>query len=116
MFYQILYLRSLHFELEEEKKFEEQSNSNTPLVINKNLIISNQNVHGKTIDELKIRFMTKANISRIMKPNQLPISPTKDTVLERSFHVKSNVNFKHIFRRAVGVRKLKPGRNPISVN
>lgn len=67
---------------EEEKKFEEQSNSNTPLVINKNLIISNQNVHGKTIDELKIRFMTKANISRIMKPNQLPISPTKDTVLE----------------------------------
>ncbi|WP_339659566.1 TrkA C-terminal domain-containing protein [uncultured Polaribacter sp.] len=67
---------------EEEKKFEEQSNSNTPMVINKNLIISNQNVHGKTIDELKIRFMTKANISRIMKPNQLPISPTKDTVLE----------------------------------
>ncbi|MDP5107244.1 MAG: transporter [Polaribacter sp.] len=67
---------------EEEKKFEEQSNSNTPMVINKNLIISNQNVHGKTIDELKIRFMTKANISRIMKPNQLPISPTKDTILE----------------------------------
>jgi putative transport protein len=67
---------------EEEKKFDEQSNSNTPMVINRNLIISNENVHGKTIDELKIRFMTKANISRIMKPNQLPISPTKDTVLE----------------------------------
>jgi putative transport protein len=66
----------------EEKEFEEKSSSNTPLVINKNLIISNENVHGKTVDELKIRFMTKANISRIMKPNQLPTSPTKDTVLE----------------------------------
>lgn len=66
----------------EEENFKEQSNSNTPMVINKNLIISNQNVHGKTINELNIRFMTKANISRIMKPNQVPISPTKDTILE----------------------------------
>jgi putative transport protein len=67
---------------DEEKKFDEESNSNTPLIISKNLIISNENVNGKTINELRIRFMTKANISRIMKPNQAPISPTKDTVLE----------------------------------
>jgi putative transport protein len=73
----------------EEKEFEEKSSSTTPLVINKNLIISNENVHGKTIDELKIRFMTKANISRIMKPNQLPSSPTKDTILETGDIIKA---------------------------
>ncbi|WP_166386195.1 MULTISPECIES: aspartate:alanine exchanger family transporter [unclassified Polaribacter] len=73
----------------EEKDFEEKSKSNTPMVINKNLIISNENVNGKTINELRIRFMTKANISRIMKPNQLPTSPTKDTILETGDIIKA---------------------------
>ncbi|WP_178986558.1 aspartate:alanine exchanger family transporter [Winogradskyella helgolandensis] len=73
----------------EEKEFEEISSSNTPLVINKNLIISNENVNGKTIKELRIRFMTKANISRIMKPNQLPTSPTSNTVLETGDIIKA---------------------------
>ncbi|WP_179352851.1 aspartate:alanine exchanger family transporter [Winogradskyella vidalii] len=73
----------------EEEKFEEISKSNTPLVINKNLIISNENVNGKTIKELRIRFMTKANISRIMKPNQLPTSPTSATVLETGDIIKA---------------------------
>lgn len=73
----------------EEENFEEISNSNTPLVINKNLIISNENVNGKTIKELKIRFMTKANISRIMKPNQLPMSPTSGTILETGDIIKA---------------------------
>jgi putative transport protein len=67
---------------DEEKKFNEEANSNTPIIISKNLIISNENAHGKTINELRIRFMTKANISRVMKPNQAPISPTKETILE----------------------------------
>ncbi|WP_179375360.1 aspartate:alanine exchanger family transporter [Winogradskyella wichelsiae] len=73
----------------EEQNFEEVSKSNTPPVINKNLIISNENVNGKTIKELRIRFMTKANISRIMKPNQLPISPTSDTILETGDIIKA---------------------------
>ncbi|WP_147677147.1 aspartate:alanine exchanger family transporter [Algibacter pacificus] len=73
----------------EENKYEEESHSNTPLIINRNLIISNENVNGKTIKELRIRFMTQANISRIMKPNQLPISPTKDTVLETGDLIKA---------------------------
>jgi len=73
----------------EEKNFEEISRSSTPPVINKNLIIANENVSGKTLKELKIRFMTKANISRIMKPNQLPISPTSSTVLETGDIIKA---------------------------
>ncbi|QXP80449.1 MULTISPECIES: aspartate:alanine exchanger family transporter [Winogradskyella] len=73
----------------EEKNFEEISKSSTPPVINKNLIISNENVNGKTIKELRIRFMTKANISRIMKPNQLPFYPTRDTILETGDIIKA---------------------------
>ena len=73
----------------EEEEFEKQSNSATPMVINKNIIISNENVNGKSINELRIRFMTKANISRVMKPNQLPFSPTKDTVLETGDIIKA---------------------------
>ncbi|MFT6925719.1 MAG: putative transport protein [Psychromonas sp.] len=73
----------------EEEDFAKISRSNTPPVINKNLIISNENVNGKTLEELKIRFMTKANISRIMKPNQLPISPTSSTVLETGDIIKA---------------------------
>ncbi|MBU2928182.1 aspartate:alanine exchanger family transporter [Winogradskyella psychrotolerans] len=73
----------------EEKNFEDISSFNTPVVINKNIIISNENVNGKTIKELKIRFMTKANISRIMKPNQLPMSPTSATILETGDIIKA---------------------------
>ncbi|MGB5444349.1 MAG: TrkA C-terminal domain-containing protein [Psychromonas sp.] len=73
----------------EEENFAAKSRSNTPPVINKNLIIANENVNGKTLGELKIRFMTKANISRIMKPNQLPISPTSSTVLETGDIIKA---------------------------
>lgn len=73
----------------EEKKYEEISSSNTPIVMNRNFIISNENVNGKSIKELKIRFMTKANISRIMKPNQPPTSPTKDTILETGDIIKA---------------------------
>jgi len=73
----------------EEHDFKEKSKSSIPMIINKNFIISNENINGKTIDELKIRFMTKANISRIMKPNQLPTSPTKDTILETGDIIKA---------------------------
>ena len=73
----------------EEQSFIEDSTSNTPIIINKNLIISNENANGKTINDLRIRFMTKANISRVMKPNQLPTSPTSDTILETGDIIKA---------------------------
>ena len=66
----------------EEESYKDSSSSNTPSIINRNFIISNDNVGGKTIKELNIRFMTKANISRIMKPNQESVSPTPETILE----------------------------------
>jgi len=73
----------------EEHDYKQKSSTNTPVVSNKNFIISNEGIHGKTIRDLNIRFMTKANISRIMKANQEPISPSPDTVLELGDMVKA---------------------------
>ncbi len=73
----------------EEEDYKLKSTSNTPPISNRNFIVSNENVDGKTIKELNIRFMTKANVSRIMKPNQESVSPTPDTVLHIGDIVKA---------------------------
>lgn len=72
----------------EEQDFTDSNNSFAPPIGNVNLRITNENIHGKTVGELKIRSMTKANISRVMKPNQEAIAPTGDTVLEKGDMVK----------------------------
>lgn len=73
----------------EEEEFTESNSSTTPPIGNVNLRITNENIHGKTVGELKIRSMTKANISRVMKLNQAAIAPTVDTVLEKNDMVKA---------------------------
>ncbi len=66
----------------EEEKFIEKSQSSSPTIFNKNFIVSNENVNGKSIRELNIRFMTKAVISRIMKKNQVAIAPSPKIIIE----------------------------------
>jgi len=83
----------------EEENYKQKTTSNTPVVANKNFVISNENIHGKTIKELNIRFMTKANISRILKPNQESTSPTPETVLEIGDIVKA-VGTENALKRA----------------
>ncbi len=73
----------------EEELFKINSQSNTPPISNRNFIVSNDGVNGKSIRELNIRFMTKANISRIMKPNQESVSPTPESILETGDMVKA---------------------------
>lgn len=74
---------------EEEKKYKQSLISAILPVKNENFIISNKNVDGKTIKELNIRFMTKANISRIMRSNQETIAPSSDVVLHLGDVVKA---------------------------
>jgi len=74
---------------DEEKKYKDEILSNIPKVLSNNFIVSNENIHGKSIKDLNIRFMTKANISRVMKPNQQPVSPTPETVLEKGDIVRA---------------------------
>lgn len=73
----------------EEDKFIEKSQSNSPTILNRNFIVSNDNVNGKSIRELNIRFMTKASISRIMKKNQVPVSPSADIIIETGDMLKA---------------------------
>ncbi|MEH0156828.1 TrkA C-terminal domain-containing protein [Limibacter armeniacum] len=72
-----------------EKEYAESSSTNIPPVINKNFIITNANVDGKTLKEMDVRFMTKANISRIMRPDQESIPPTAETKLHLGDLVKA---------------------------
>ena len=73
----------------EEELYKRKVIADTPTVLNRNFIINNKNVNGKTLKELNIRFMTKATISRIMKPNHDSIVPTPETVLKIGDMVKA---------------------------
>ncbi|MDM8160400.1 TrkA C-terminal domain-containing protein [Labilibaculum sp. K2S] len=66
----------------EAEKLEEEVLQQHPELVNKNLVVENENIVGKSIKELKIRSMTQANISRIMH-NGKTIVPLPSTILEK---------------------------------
>ncbi|MEN8115782.1 MAG: TrkA C-terminal domain-containing protein [Bacteroidota bacterium] len=74
------------------KKSEEEYNSRLknqyPEVLKRNFIVENENVFGKTIGELRIRFMTKAVVSRIVH-NGTAITPSPETVLHKGDLIKA---------------------------
>ena len=72
---------------EEEKYLNEQSIDH-PEILRRYYIVENENVLGKNLAELNIRFMTKAVISRVMKDNQV-IAPTPELVLEKGNIIKA---------------------------
>ncbi len=72
---------------DEEKKYNDQIAEEFPNVINRNLIVTNSNIDGKTIKELKIGTMSNAVISRV-KHGVYAITPTKDTKLHLGDIVK----------------------------
>lgn len=74
---------------EQEDNYRKVEISQTPEVLNRNFIISNSNIDGKTIEELEVRAMTKANISRIMRPDEQSIPVTSDAVLHKGDLVKA---------------------------
>ncbi|NLM91531.1 MAG: transporter [Bacteroidales bacterium] len=64
----------------EEKKYIDKITEEFPRVINKNFVVENQNIHGKSLKELKIGTMTQAVISRVKHENQA-FTPNADTCL-----------------------------------
>ena len=72
---------------QEAKKIEEETQQNFPELFNKNFVVENEYIVGKSIRDLKIRSMTQANISRIMH-NGESIVPLPTTVLEKGDIVK----------------------------
>lgn len=74
-----------------KKAEEEQKNlerSDFPEIEKKNFIVENDNIIGKTIGELRIRYMTKAVVSRVVH-NGAAITPTVDTVLNKGDLIKA---------------------------
>lgn len=65
----------------EEAEYEASNAESTPEIHTRVLEVSNQNVDGKTIAELGIRFMTKATVSRVLKPGKESTPPSANTAL-----------------------------------
>lgn len=71
-----------------EEEFENEIKSEFPEIHNANFIVENENVFGKSIGELRIRFMTKAVVSRVMHQG-VPTSPSPKTLLHKGDIIKA---------------------------
>ena len=65
----------------EEEKYRNEITANAPQLIGRNFIVTNENVDGKNLKQLKLRFMTKANVSRIVRKDGQMIAPEADEKL-----------------------------------
>lgn len=65
----------------EEQKYVDETIRKTPQLRAQNFVVSNPNVFGKTIEELDVRTMTNANISRILRSDKEVVSPTPTAVI-----------------------------------
>lgn len=83
-----LYPKFAKVDIEKEaQKLEEETQQTFPELLNKNFIVENDNIVGKSIGELKLRSMTQANISRVLHKGE-SIVPTPATILEKGDIVK----------------------------
>jgi putative transport protein len=71
-----------------ELEYEKAVKSDFPGLINKNFVVENLNIFGKSLGELKIRTMTHSNISRILHEGQA-FTPTESSVLHKDDVVKA---------------------------
>ena len=73
---------------DEEKKYNDEIALEHPEILRKYYVVENENVIGKSLGELNIRFMTKAVISRVMQ-NNVVIAPSKGLVLRKEDIIKA---------------------------
>ena len=71
-----------------EKEIEQNKSQENPLVFNRNFIIKNENITGKTLAELRIPEMTGANISRI-KHEEHCFTPSAENILYKGDIIKA---------------------------
>lgn len=89
----ILFVKLIHkvFKVkisDEEEKYNNEIAADFPTPVNKNFIVENPNVFGKTIEELNIRVMTGTNISRVFHDGETR-TPTLETVLHAGDIIKA---------------------------
>jgi len=73
---------------DEEEKYNSKISEEHPEILRRYYVVENENVIGKSMAELNIRFMTKAVISRIMHDNKV-IAPSPDIVLHKGDTIKA---------------------------
>lgn len=71
-----------------EQDFHAEQVEGFPEIIKKNFVVENENVVGKSIEQLRFRQMTKAVISRIMR-DDIAETPTPGSVLQRGDIIKA---------------------------
>ncbi|GJM63788.1 aspartate:alanine exchanger family transporter [Persicobacter diffluens] len=72
----------------EEEKYYEEARSNFPKMENKNFVVENEGVLGKSIRELLFNRMTGANLSRILHEGAASV-PNPDTKLQKGDVIKA---------------------------
>ena len=65
----------------EEEKFGPQTHASVPAITHRTFIVTNENIDGKSLAQLNVQPMTKANISRIMRKSGELIIPAPEVVL-----------------------------------
>lgn len=73
---------------QQEENYEQEVKADFPMLINKNFVVENQNIFGKTLGELKIRTMTHTNISRVLH-HKNAFTPTAETTLHQGDVIKA---------------------------
>lgn len=71
-----------------EKKFDAELNEKYPKVVNRNFIVENPLIIGKSISDISFRQVTGANISRILQ-NGSAFTPNPQTVLHSGSVIKA---------------------------
>lgn len=71
-----------------EEEYHNKIREEFPEILRRNFVVENENVVGKTIGELRIRYMTKAVVSRVVH-NETAVTPTPQTVLNQGDLIKA---------------------------
>jgi len=71
-----------------ENDYQQKIKEEFPEIIRRNFIVENENVVGKSIGELRIRYMTKAVVSRVVH-NEIAVTPTPETILHAGDLIKA---------------------------
>lgn len=71
-----------------EDEYKSKLNEEFPEIYKRNFIVENENVIGKTIGELRIRFMTQAVVSRVLHAG-IAKTPSAETILNKSDIIKA---------------------------
>jgi len=71
-----------------EAEYQSKLKEEFPEILRRNFVVENENVIGKSIGSLRIRFMTKAVVSRILHEG-VAVTPSAETVLNKGDIIKA---------------------------